>query len=55
MLNVKNIEKFYNAVIDEFYTKIQDLKYEGIFLVQHPLVEKSPPATDTYITQSIVL
>ena len=43
----KNIEQFYDAVVDKFCQKERRIKKnEGLFFGQHPLVEKSPPATD---------
>ena len=45
MLNLKNNKQFYDA--DEICKKIY--KNQKFFFGQHPLIEKSPPATDRYI------
>ena len=46
----KNNKKFYDAFIGKFFKKERRIKYnfknERLFFGQHPLVEKSPHATD---------
>ena len=46
MLNLKNKEN--DAIFDEICKKTKISKNEGYFFGQHPLIEKSPTATDIY-------
>ena len=48
MLNLKNI---FDEIFKKAKIKIKFQKMKGTFFGQHPLVEKSPTATDIYIYQ----